>query len=149
IGRTLSRGQMAEREGFEPSRRFPAYTLSRRAPSTTRPPLRGALLSVRRGAKARGGDKKSAFRSARENEAHAPVLPALVLDPADGHAADLAGARDVCSAAGLQVDHVRGLADPDETNPALPSGRRYRHGLDQAGARKSGGEGTAAGPRCV
>ena len=31
---------MAERKGFEPSRRFPAYTLSRRAPSTTRPPLR-------------------------------------------------------------------------------------------------------------
>ena len=34
---------MADREGFEPSRRFPAYTLSRRAPSTTRPsvPRRG------------------------------------------------------------------------------------------------------------
>ncbi len=31
---------LAEGEGFEPSRRFPAYTLSRRAPSTTRPPLR-------------------------------------------------------------------------------------------------------------
>ncbi len=31
---------MAERQGFEPWRRFPAYTLSRRAPSTTRPPLR-------------------------------------------------------------------------------------------------------------
>ena len=31
---------MAEREGFEPSRRLPAYTRSRRAPSTTRPPLR-------------------------------------------------------------------------------------------------------------
>ncbi len=31
---------MAERKGFEPLRRFPAYTLSRRAPSTTRPPLR-------------------------------------------------------------------------------------------------------------
>ena len=31
---------MAEREGFEPSIRFPAYTRSRRAPSTTRPPLR-------------------------------------------------------------------------------------------------------------
>src|SRR5262249_18452957 len=30
---------MAEREGFEPSRRLPAYTRSRRAPSTTRPPL--------------------------------------------------------------------------------------------------------------
>src|SRR5918993_2587544 len=32
-------GKMAEGEGFEPSRRFPAYTRSRRAPSTTRPPL--------------------------------------------------------------------------------------------------------------
>ena len=31
---------MAERQGFEPWRRLPAYTLSRRAPSTTRPPLR-------------------------------------------------------------------------------------------------------------
>ena len=30
---------MAERQGFEPWRRLPAYTLSRRAPSTTRPPL--------------------------------------------------------------------------------------------------------------
>ena len=30
---------MAEREGFEPSIRFPVYTLSKRAPSTTRPPL--------------------------------------------------------------------------------------------------------------
>jgi hypothetical protein len=30
---------LAEGEGFEPSRRLPAYTRSRRAPSTTRPPL--------------------------------------------------------------------------------------------------------------
>jgi hypothetical protein len=30
---------MAEREGFEPSIEFPLYTLSRRAPSTTRPSL--------------------------------------------------------------------------------------------------------------
>jgi hypothetical protein len=35
---------LAEREGFEPSRRFPAYTLSRRAPSTTRPPLRVSVF---------------------------------------------------------------------------------------------------------
>jgi hypothetical protein len=34
---------MADSEGFEPSRRFPAYTLSRRAPSTTRPTVRGGL----------------------------------------------------------------------------------------------------------
>ena len=31
---------MAERKGFEPSVRSPAHTLSKRAPSTTRPPLR-------------------------------------------------------------------------------------------------------------
>ena len=36
---------MAERVGFEPTRRFPAYTLSKRAPSTTRPPLRKVSLS--------------------------------------------------------------------------------------------------------
>jgi hypothetical protein len=34
---------MAEREGFEPSIEFPLYTLSRRAPSTTRPSLLIAL----------------------------------------------------------------------------------------------------------
>ena len=32
---------MAETKGFEPSRRFLAYSLSRGAPSTTRPHLRG------------------------------------------------------------------------------------------------------------
>ena len=32
--------ELAEGEGFEPSIRFPAYTLSKRAPSATRPPLR-------------------------------------------------------------------------------------------------------------
>ena len=31
---------MAEREGFEPSIHFTVYTLSRRAPSAARPPLR-------------------------------------------------------------------------------------------------------------
>ena len=30
---------MAEREGFEPSIRFPVYTLSKRAPSAARPPI--------------------------------------------------------------------------------------------------------------
>src|SRR5512134_1701287 len=40
VPRAERRTGLAEREGFEPSRRFPAYTLSRRAPSTTRPPLR-------------------------------------------------------------------------------------------------------------
>src|SRR5690606_11432807 len=43
IGRTLSRRQVAEWKGFEPSRRFPVCTLSRGVPSTTRPPLRRPL----------------------------------------------------------------------------------------------------------
>ena len=30
---------MAERAGFEPAKELPPYTLSKRAPSTTRPPL--------------------------------------------------------------------------------------------------------------
>ena len=37
-------GEVADSEGFEPSRRFPAYTLSRRAPSTTRPTVRPGLI---------------------------------------------------------------------------------------------------------
>jgi hypothetical protein len=32
--------RMAERQGFEPWIEFPLYTLSKRAPSTTRPSLR-------------------------------------------------------------------------------------------------------------
>src|SRR5260370_42017666 len=41
--RILSRKRrtfLAEGEGFEPSIRFPVYTLSKRAPSAARPPLR-------------------------------------------------------------------------------------------------------------
>ncbi len=34
--------EVAERAGFEPAIELPLYTLSRRAPSTTRPPLRPA-----------------------------------------------------------------------------------------------------------
>ena len=43
VGRPVPK--VAERQGFEPWRRFPAYTRSRRAPSTTRPPLRRVLLN--------------------------------------------------------------------------------------------------------
>ena len=34
---------VAEREGFEPSKQFPVYTLSKRAPSATRPPLQNLI----------------------------------------------------------------------------------------------------------
>ena len=47
---------MAEREGFEPSIEFPLYTLSKRAPSTTRPSLRlaGSHQNNMRGARHSG-----------------------------------------------------------------------------------------------
>ena len=35
---------MAERMGFEPMKELPLYTLSKRAPSTTRPPLQDINL---------------------------------------------------------------------------------------------------------
>ena len=35
---------MADRQGFEPWERSPAHTLSKRAPSTTRPPVRSIAL---------------------------------------------------------------------------------------------------------
>ena len=57
--------KMAERQGFEPWRRSPAYTLSRRAPSTTRPPVRGAWCSV----------KQRRFAIPPPGFLQAPVLP--------------------------------------------------------------------------
>src|SRR5438034_11832778 len=39
-------GWLAEGRGFEPRRRLPAYTLSRRAPSSARASLRGRLYGV-------------------------------------------------------------------------------------------------------
>lgn len=39
---------MAERPGFEPGIGFPLYTLSRRAPSATRPPLHESLGALKK-----------------------------------------------------------------------------------------------------
>ena len=38
--------QVAEGVGFEPTKRSPVYTLSKRAPSATRPPLRRSAEKV-------------------------------------------------------------------------------------------------------
>src|SRR5665811_1188458 len=40
---------VAEREGFEPSIELPLYTLSKRAPSTTRPSLRRVVYKIESG----------------------------------------------------------------------------------------------------
>ena len=62
--------RLAERQGFEPWRRFPAYTRSRRAPSTTRPPLRESTTdyTVRRQAARLYGTRCSGSRNIRLNE---------------------------------------------------------------------------------
>src|SRR6056297_4356573 len=60
--------KVAERQGFEPWRRFPAYTRSRRAPSTTRPPLR------------QGGSSRKSARYARVERRLIGVLEDLGQD---------------------------------------------------------------------
>jgi hypothetical protein len=64
---------VAERKGFEPLRRLPAYTLSRRAPSTTRPSLRtGRLPDCRRrkAPAALGGGRGGKARQRRAHYTH-------------------------------------------------------------------------------
>src|SRR5436190_21403351 len=46
--RTAADVKVAEGAGFEPAIRLPVYTLSRRAPSTTRPPLLARLFAAER-----------------------------------------------------------------------------------------------------
>src|SRR5688572_20996945 len=46
--RTPANEAGTEGAGFEPAMELPPYTLSRRAPSTARPPLRAALISTGR-----------------------------------------------------------------------------------------------------
>ena len=74
-----------------------------------------------------------------KGDAHTPVDPAFLLDADDDCAADFAGARDMGSAARLEVE-----ADDLDQPHAAGSGRRLdRHGLDQAGI---GGELLVADP---
>ncbi len=61
---------MADRQGFEPWRRFPAYTRSRRAPSTTRPPVReGAYREQDNGFQAQNDNLGKMLFENEENDA--------------------------------------------------------------------------------
>src|SRR5262249_49277739 len=87
------RARWAEREGFEPSVPVKVHTLSRRAPSTTRAPLRTyrcghvaarSLVVSRTPSQRRGGDSNPRyhkgihdFESCRFNRAHAPLRRSL------------------------------------------------------------------------
>ena len=92
---------MADRQGFEPWRRSPAYTLSRRAPSTTRPPVRGRGLARRSRGLQVGKRMDPSKVLAVQMDVDPAVLATLLFDLAKAQGSDLTGARDVGAAAGL------------------------------------------------
>src|SRR5699024_5306785 len=71
--------QVAETMGFEPTRRFPAYSLSRGAPSTTRPRLRGRVCREVPGQTRRN---RPPFRSERGPREKAEGEVSALTDPA-------------------------------------------------------------------
>src|SRR6056297_431261 len=100
---------MAERQGFEPWRRFPAYTLSRRAPSTTRPPLRGAFFNA-----GLTGNSSAfcLFCLIVQMQIDTAVLAALFFDLAKAQATNFAGAGHMGATARLQINLRVPLPDP-------------------------------------
>lgn len=72
---------MADSEGFEPSRRFPAYTLSRRAPSTTRPTVQCGPLYPH--------IQRLQHRISVNMQVYPPVLATFFLDLANPDRSDL------------------------------------------------------------
>src|SRR4051812_9874912 len=74
----------------------------------------------------------AALPSGLEDDVYPPILLALVLDLAELDGADLAGARDVRAAAGLQVDAL----DLEQPDAALTGRRLHRHGAHQLRPRR-------------
>src|SRR5262252_3313366 len=70
--RTPGRGLLAEGVGFEPTLRFPVNTLSKRAPSATRPSLR---IRCHRGAGMGFPDDAHTYRRAPNAAAASSVAP--------------------------------------------------------------------------
>ena len=90
---------MAEGVGFEPTIRFPVYTLSRRAPSTARPSLRQTVTRGRGGA---GRRRLDHFRLGRNRALGASLLAAAVLAKPPG--------LDILRAMGVMVGYLTAAA---------------------------------------
>ena len=105
---------MAERQGFEPWRRSPAYTLSRRAPSTTRPPLRYQGFRLIALGISRGEWEIPA--SILKYQMNPSVLFALFLDFADRDASNFTCFGNMGAPTGLQIDLLAYIADAHQTN---------------------------------
>src|ERR1044071_6047784 len=71
----------------------------------------------------------------REGDIDAAILPALVLDLADHHPADLGGVADMRAAAGLQIGAAIRAGDVDDPHPPGAGGRLDRHRTHQLGLR--------------
>jgi hypothetical protein len=67
-GWTIADNSLAEGVGFEPTIRLPVYTLSRRAPSTTRPPLRSFSRHPSRRILRSGADRTPKARRAKPDQ---------------------------------------------------------------------------------
>src|SRR5690349_17384852 len=120
--------EVAEGKGFEPLRRLPAYTLSRRAPSTTRPSLRtGRLPDCRRrkSPATRGGG-----RGGKPVKGARTILMAILAARADEPCGKLS-----CRAARARAKRAVGAGRPDprsgRLNAAYPQGSGYS--VDRAG----------------
>src|SRR6056300_802704 len=116
---------MAERQGFEPWRRSPAYTLSRRAPSTTRPPLRyGGFRLIALGI-SRGDWEIPA--SILKYQMNTSVLFALFLDFADRNASNFTCFGNMRAPTGLQINLLAYIADAHQTNAPCTARGLHRH----------------------
>ena len=120
---------VADRQGFEPWRRSPAYTLSRRAPSTTRPPLRyGGFRLIALGI-SRGEWEIPA--SILKYQMNTSVLFALFLDFADRDASNFTCFGNMGAPTGLQIDLLAYIADAHQTNASCAARGLNRHCFHQ------------------
>jgi hypothetical protein len=115
-------GGMAERPGFEPGVEFPPHTLSRRAPSTTRTPLRGGRETVARLSRPSGARRALGRSSVAERVGFEPTWE-LPPNPLSRRA---------------RYDHFG--TSPCRATSSSPSPRRGRS--DTPGARRAACRGT-------
>ena len=154
---------MAEGAGFEPAIRFPAYTLSRRAPSTTRPPLRsphslpaGPLNHKARRTSARG----THYNVASRQHKRAPVAmyvhmicPVLKADLSGGRSPSLRGPlgfMDHGRASGCGSREIKwraraGAGGPADAEAARSSSGHARERAHLSHAPRPAAEGTGLG----
>lgn len=108
---------MAERAGFEPALRFPVNTLSRRAPSTTRPPLRLSIFTAA-GFAARVGEMRLPSGIPAQNSA--PWAPSTSGHPFPAPEPSKQQARGSSSRSGAECQDITALYSLCRTGMLCP-----------------------------